>query len=333
MRGLRALVGFAGLLISFGACIEAEETEPFTLAPVAARAASADDSFLPLPEQMQLDPRKVELGRRLFRDNILSKDRDTSCVVCHPFARGGADGMPRSQLLGKEPLAVNTPTIFNVGFDYKLHWNGRFDSLEAQLDVPITSPRVMNITFAEVVRRLQESVDYAHSFKAIYRDAVTEKNFRDVIATYERSLVTPRSRFDRFLLGDRNALDDREKRGFALFKSQGCVSCHQGVNIGGNLMQRFGALKDYFAGRRIEEADLGLFLITKREEDRHVFRVASLRNVALTGPYFHDGSVASLEEAVRIMSEYQLGRPLTDEQTGVIVAFLGTLTGDLEASP
>lgn len=293
--------------------------------------ASLDDVILPIPEHVELDARKVDLGRRLFADPILSRDRDTTCLTCHPFPAGGADGAMRSQLPGREMLAVNTPTVFNVGFNYKLHWNGRFDSLEAQLDVPITSPKVMNITFEEIVRRLGASPAYRTTFEAIYRDGVTEKNFRDAVATYERSLNTPRSRFDRFLAGDEAAITDEERRGFELFKSHGCSSCHQGVNIGGNLMQRFGVLKDYFAGRAIEEADLGAYLVTKREEDKHVFRVASLRNVAVTGPYFHSGSVQSLDEAVRIMAEYQLGRALTDDQTRLIVSFLETLTGDLEA--
>ncbi len=290
--------------------------------------ATADDPIVPIPTRLDLDARKVALGEKLFKDPILSRDRDTSCLVCHPFGKGGADGMPKSQLFGKEPLAVNTPTVFNVGLNYKLHWNGKWDSLEAQLDTPILNPKVMNITYGEIVSRLDASTDYKPAFAAIYTDGVTEKNFRDAVATYERSLLTPRSRFDRFLSGEPEAIDDRERQGYALFKSHGCISCHQGVNVGGNMMQRFGALKDYFAGRTITEADLGLYLVTNREEDKHVFRVASLRNVALTAPYFHDGSVDTLEKAVRIMAEYQLGRPLTDEQTGLIVAFLGSLTGD-----
>ncbi len=317
------------LLITAGACGN-DSVRESDLAPRAPELASLDDVILPIPERVELDARKVDLGRRLFADPILSKDRDTTCLTCHPFPAGGADGAVRSQLPGREMLAVNTPTIFNVGFSYKLHWNGRFDSLEAQLDVPITSPKVMNITFEEIVRRLAASPEYRPGFEAIYRDGVTETNFRDAVATYERSLNTPRSRFDRFLSGDANAISEDERRGFELFKSHGCSSCHQGVNVGGNLMQRFGVLKDYFAGRTIEEADLGAYLVTKREEDKHVFRVASLRNVAVTGPYFHSGSVTSLEEAVRIMAEYQLGRALTDEQTRLIVSFLGSLTGELE---
>ncbi len=302
---------------------------PPGIAPEAGRA-TVDDPIVPLPTHVELDKRRVALGGKLFRDPILSRNRDQSCVACHPFERAGADGVAKSHLPGQEEMAVNTPTVFNAGFNYKLHWNGKWDSLEAQLETPITSPRAMNTTFEVVVERLAESEEYRLAFAAIYPDGVTEKNFRDVMATYVRSLVTPRSRFDRFLSGELDAIDDRERRGYALFKSHGCISCHQGVNVGGNMMQRFGALKDYFAGRRVSESDLGLFLVTKREEDKHVFRVASLRNVALTAPYFHDGSVNSLEEAVRIMSEYQLGRSLTDEQVGLIVAFLGTLTGETD---
>lgn len=310
-------------------CDEPTSASGDSAAPREPELASLNDVILPIPTEVREDARKVELGRRLFADPILSRDGQTTCMTCHPFPAHGADGAARSQLPGRDPLAVNTPTIFNVGFSYKLHWNGRFDSLEAQLDVPITSPKVMNMTFDEIVARLRASPAYRPSFEALYVDGVTEKNFRDAIASYERTLNTPGSRFDKFLAGDAAAITDDERRGFELFKSHGCSSCHQGVNVGGNLMQRFGVLKDYFAGRTIEEADLGAYLVTKREEDKHVFRVASLRNVAVTGPYFHSGSVNSLEEAVRIMAEYQLGRPLDDEQTRLIVAFLGTLTGDV----
>jgi cytochrome c peroxidase len=191
------------------------------------------------------------------------------------------------------------------------------------------NPNVMNMTFPEIVERLKASPEYAPTFNAIY-GGVSEANFREALATYERSLNTPGARFDRFLRGETDAIDDDERRGFELFKSHGCSSCHQGVNVGGNLLQRFGVLKDYFAGRTIEEADLGLYTVTKLEADKHVFRVPSLRNVALTAPYFHNGSVQTLDEAVRIMAEYQLGRPLAAEQTRLIVAFLGTLTSDLE---
>ncbi len=319
-----------GAALVVAACADAPAEQPFDGRGVLeASPPSAEDPIMPLPDRLDLDPRKVALGERLFHDPILSKDRNASCVSCHPFARGGADGVARSQVPGREPHVVNTPTIFNVGFSYKLHWNGKFESLEHELDGPLTSPRVMATTMDEVLGRLRSSSEYAREFAKVFPDAVTEQNLRDVMATYERSLITPRSRFDRYLRGEKEAIDDVERRGYDLFKSHGCISCHQGINVGGNLMQRFGALKDYFAGREITEADLGLYNVTKREEDRHVFRVASLRNVALTAPYFHDGSVETLEEAVRVMSEYQLGRPLTNEQTGLIVAFLGTLTGEL----
>jgi cytochrome c peroxidase len=294
-----------------------------------AEARDVGEAILPIPEQIELDRRTVELGRRLFADPILSQARDTTCLSCHPFANGGADGAARSQLPGREMLAVNTPTVFNATFNYRLHWNGRFTSLEDQLDVPLLSPKVMGSTYEEVLRRLRES-SYSADFSAIWRDGVTERNLRVAIATYERSLITPRSRFDKFLEGDTAAISASERQGFELFKSYGCISCHQGVNVGGNLMQRFGVLRDYFAGREVSEADLGLYLVTKREEDKHVFRVASLRNVARTGPYFHDGSVNSLREAVKIMAEFQLGRRLSEDQTTLIVAFLETLTGDAE---
>ena len=300
-----------------------------TPAPVVA-TATPEDPIVPIPLSVHVDPRKASLGGQLYRDPILSHDRDVSCITCHPFDKGGADGVAHSKLPGRLPTTVNTPTVFNVGLEYKLHWSAKFDTLEDELDGPLLNSRVMNTNYIEVLGRLEASTVYLQAFRAIFSDGVTEKNLRDVIATYERTLITPNSRFDRYLRGERDAIDDRERAGYEVFKSHGCISCHQGINVGGNLMQRFGAMRDYFStAKSVEEADTGHYQVTKREEDRYVFRVPSLRNVALTAPYFHDGSADSLGKAVQVMSEYQLGRPVSKEQTDLIVAFLKTLTGEL----
>lgn len=203
--------------------------------------------------------------------------------------------------------------------------------LKDQLKTPIESPRALATTSADIVARLKASRDYPQAFAAIYREGITEDSFKDALVEYERSLFTPNSRFDQFLRGDRTALTSEELAGYDLFKSHGCISCHQGINIGGNLYQKLGVMRDYFGERgQVAEKDFGRFNVTKREEDRYVFRVPSLRNVGVTAPYFHDGSAETLEQAVQIMSEYQLGRTLSADQAKKLVAFLRTLTGEYQ---
>ncbi len=335
-----ALATLAGLVAAalVTACTNAEpsrtlEPEP---APVATleHIATSEDPIDPIPLTVDLDPRKVALGARLFRDPVLSPGGDVACVTCHDFALGGADRRTRSDLPGHAPAVINTPTVFNAALNYRYHWNGKFEDLEAQLDAPITSPRVLATTFDDVVARLAKAPQYPELFAAIYPRGLEVASFRDAMVTYERSLVTPSARFDVYLRGDKTALTDDERAGYSLFKSHGCISCHQGVNIGGNLFEKFGALRDYFKDRgHVEEADYGRYNVTKLERDRYVFRVASLRNVAMTPPYFHDGSAKTLEDAVRVMGKYQLGRNLSGEQVRLLVAFLKTLTGELEGKP
>ena len=320
----------AGLAACEDEAWKAPEPTPVAIASLE-HVATSEDPIDPIPVALHLDARKLALGAKLFRDPILSPGGDVSCVTCHDFSLGGADRRVKSDLPRHTKAAVNTPTIFNAALNYRFHWSGKFDELETQLDVPITSPRVLATTFPAVVGRLASSNEYPALFAAIYPEGLTEKTFRDAMVTYERSLTTPGSRFDKYLRGEKSALTADERAGYSLFKSHGCISCHQGVNVGGNLFEKFGALRDYFKDRgNVEESDLGRYNNTKREADRYVFRVASLRNVALTPPYFHDGNTKTLEEAVQIMSRYQLGRTLSAEQTRLIVAFLKTLTGEYE---
>jgi cytochrome c peroxidase len=296
--------------------------------------ASPEDPFEPLPEHVPLDPRRVGLGARLFRERLLSKQGDASCLDCHRFDHGGADRGPLSQLPGREPTALNSLSIFNLAFADRFNWNGYYRSLEAQLDAPMTNPRVMGQNLRDAATALRASGRYDRDFEAAYVDGLNETNLRDAIATYERSLVTPNAPFDRFLRGDRSALADQAFEGYRLFKTYGCASCHQGRNVGGNMVQKLGVLRDYFADRgEVGPGDLGLAAITQREGDRFVFRVPSLRNVALTAPYLHDGSAETLEDAVEIMAEYQLGRFLSTEEVAAIVAFLQSLTGEQPGAP
>ena len=299
--------------------------------PAAEASGPEPISPLPLAPPSTLDPRKVALGRKLFHDPRLSADDSLSCAGCHPLDRGGADRLRRSKGLHGVEGAVNAPTVFNSAFNFVQFWDGRAETLEDQVDSPVQSPTEMGGSWEDILRKLRQDPAYVAEFAALYPGGLGRDGVKSAIADFERTLLTPGSRFDRFLRGDASAITAAEKSGYAKFKSYGCVSCHQGVNIGANLFQRMGVIGDYFADRGgLTKADLGRFNVTGRESDRHVFKVPGLRNVAVTAPYFHDGSAATLEEAVAVMAKYQLGRRLPPEDLAEIVRFLGTLTGEFE---
>jgi cytochrome c peroxidase len=291
-------------------------------------SSAADGAFAPLPQRLSLDVHKVALGARLFRDRRLSDDAQVACSDCHLLERGGADGRPHAQLSGRPATGFNVPSIFNAAFEFRFGWGGGYEDIGQQLDFAMTAPAVMRSSWSAAAAVLARDPAERRAFRAVYRDGLTAANLRDALAFYSLSLLTPNARFDRYLRGEL-ALEAAEQRGYDLFREYGCVSCHQGINVGGNMLQRFGVVRDYFADRGdIRPPDLGLFGFTGRPEDRHVFRVPSLRNVALTAPYFHDASAATLDEAVTIMGRYQLGRELSVEEAGQIAAFLRSLTGE-----
>lgn len=299
------------------------------LAQVAERGGGLDEPIRPIPLQIALDQNKVRLGGQLFHDPMLSRDGSVACASCHDLAHGGSDSRARSLGVDGAVGEVNAPTVLNSGFNFKQFWDGRAESLEAQIDGPLQHPKEMATTWPDVLRKLAQSPAYAAAFARLYPDGITKPNVKDAIATFERSLYTPNAPFDRYLRGDATALSADEQEGYRLFKSRGCVSCHQGVGIGGNMFQVFGVMADYFAVRgNVVPADLGRFNVTGDEGDRYVFKVPSLRNIALTAPYFHDGSAASLEDAVEVMGNYQLGRPLSAGEVELISTFLRTLTGE-----
>ena len=305
------------------------------LLALAAGAQEEDEPIRPIPDAVDVDIRKVELGRSLFHDPILSKDDTVSCATCHDLANGGDDGLRVSVGIDGREGPINAPTVFNAGFNFKQFWDGRAKTLEAQVDGPVQNPVEMGNLWPEVVARLYQDDGYPAQFAAIYSDGVTRKNVKNAIAEFMKSLITPNSRFDRWLKGDGGALTPLEKHGYALFKDYGCASCHQGANVGGNMFQVFGVLNDYFKRRGdITDADLGLYNITGNEEDRHSFKVPSLRMAAFTAPYLHDGSAETLRDAVDAMFEFQLGREAPDEDKDAIVAFIKTLAGESkELSP
>jgi cytochrome c peroxidase len=285
----------------------------------------------PIPFQIAIDRNKVLLGEKLFQDVRLSSNKQISCSSCHNLSTGGADRRTYSVGVGGALEEVNTPTVLNVRFNFRLNWNGKHETLPDHLDSLLVNPKVMDMQWDVLIPKLQMVPDYVQEFTKIYSDGITQTNIKDAIVTYQKSLYTPNARFDKFLRGNKQALTVSEQEGYRMFKAYGCISCHQGVNVGGNMFARFGELGDYFADRdNITQADLGRFNVTQNPLDRFVFRVPSLRNVALTPPYFHDGSAKSLEEAISIMAKYQLGRPLSQEHTSAIAQFLRTLTGEYQ---
>lgn len=291
-------------------------------------SALTSEPIVPLPLDVQVPAAKAALGERLFHDAALSSDNTVSCATCHPLEAAGVDHLRVSKGIKGHLAKRNAPTVFNAAFNFAQFWDARAPTLEAQVSGPINNPDEMGSNWAEVIARLSAKPEYQHDFAQNYADGITAENVADAIASYERTLVTPNSRFDRYLRGEHDALTPFEVRGYARFKALGCASCHQGVNIGGNLVQRFGVMDPSL--KSMPDAvrnDHGVFDLTGREEDRYVFKVPSLRNVAVTAPYFHGGAVNDLGEAVAIMAREQLGRELSDEDRNLIVAFLRSLTG------
>ena len=295
--------------------------------------ATPSEPLEPLPLSLDLDPDKVALGAKLFIDPRMSGDDTVTCAHCHSLSKGGANGEVHASLPGRKVGGINVPTALNSAFDFRYAWNGRFETLEAQLDFAMTSPGAMASTWDGAFARVTKDPALGQAIARSYPGWVGGEAVRDALVTYCRSLITPNSRFDRYLRGELK-LAANEQRGYAAFRDFGCITCHQGINVGGNMFQRFGVMRDYFADRGgLREPDLGLYAATHDEADRFVFRVPSLRNVALTAPYFHDGSVTTLEEAARTMARYQLGRELGDGDANDIAAFLRALTGELHGVP
>jgi cytochrome c peroxidase len=296
-------------------------------------ATTSREPLEALPKQATLDPAIVALGRRLFHEPRLSRDAKVSCASCHDLAKGGVDGAKVSTGVEGRLGLVNAPTVYNAALNFVQFWDGRAATLEEQIGFPVTNPVEMGSTWDKTVAWLAGEPSYATAFTASFPDGVTEANTRRAIADFERTLLTKNSPFDRYLAGDAHALSPEARAGYETFKSVGCIACHQGRNVGGNMFQKFGVLGDYFKDRgHVTDADYGRYNVTHIESDRFVFRVPSLRNVELTAPYFHDGSAATLSQAVQVMARYQLGRKLADDQVSALIAFLRSLSGELAAA-
>jgi cytochrome c peroxidase len=307
-----ALVGAAvaglALVVSVGAAQAPAHSSSSKL-----NVLADQEPITPIPPPPAADPLKLALGERLYWDPRLSGNGKLACSSCHDLRTNGATGNNAKAAHGSESL--DTLTVFNAALNFRLNWEGNFRELADQLESSLENPKNIHTSVDEVVRKLNADPGIVRQFNAAYGSSPNRANFLDAMVTFERSLLTPGSRFDRWLGGDASALSAGEIEGYRLFKSLGCSSCHQGVNVGGNLFQRQGVFHPLVQG------------------PPEIVRVPSLRNVATTAPYFHDGSAATLEDAVRRMAAAQLDRSLTGQQIASIVAFLQTLTGIYRGSP
>ncbi|WP_323843579.1 cytochrome-c peroxidase [Moraxella sp. Pampa] len=273
------------------------------------------------------NPKAVALGQKLWFDTRLSKSGGLSCNSCHNLAMGGTDNMPTSIGHKWAEGPINSPTVLNSGLAIAQFWDGRANTLKEQAGGPIENPLEMASTHDHVVKVLNSIPAYQDEFKKAfsdYQDAITIEQVTRALASFEDTLVTPNSRFDKWLAGDDKAINEQELRGYKTFKQSGCVACHNGELLGGGSFQKFGVFEQYTTKNLSE----GRFAVTGKPEDKMLFKVPTLRNIELTYPYFHDGQVNSLEEAVKIMGKIQLNQDFTEVETADIVAFLKTLTGD-----
>ncbi len=297
-----------------------------------------DEPIRPIPGLDDQDPERVALGRHLFFSTELSADRSVSCASCHQPALGGTDREVPSRGAGGAAGNIKTPSVFNSRFNIAQFWDGRASSLEEQLDGPIHNPGELASSWPDIIARLKKDRAFYRRFRKTYPDGMNERTLKDALVAFERSLITPDSPFDRWLQGEEDAISPQVLEGYRLFKAYGCIACHQGVNVGGNLFQRMGLLDDYFRDRGgpLTRADLGRFNVTGYPEDRFYFKVPSLRLAALQRRFFHDGSAASLDEAIRVMGNYQAGREIPPRDRTAIAAFLASLVGKhplLDATP
>ncbi len=280
----------------------------------------------PLPTTLELNQQKVALGAKLFHDIRLSGDNLISCASCHNLSNGGDDDSIVATGVGGVKGPINSPTVLNSGFNFLQFWNGRAATLKEQAAGPVHNPIEMASSWEEVISKIGDDVEYVNAFKEIYDDSMSGDYITDSIAEFERSLLTF-SPFDKYLRGDKSAVSQQAQHGYGLFKKYGCVSCHQGIGVGGNLFQRFGALVSYYQDKEVKDVDYGRAEVTKNPEDMHVFKVPSLRNVARTAPYFHNGSADKLEDAIQTMAQLQLGRTIPAQDIASIKAFLESLSG------
>ena len=296
-----------------------------------AAAEFANEPIRPIHDSIPVDIRKVILGNMLYHDTRLSVDNTVSCATCHPLNTAGVDNKQFSEGVKGQIGGVNAPTVFNAHYNFVQFWDGRAATLAAQAGGPPLNPIEMGHTsFDDICKALSADKAFEKAFMEVYPEGFTEATITDAIQEFERTLITPNSKFDKYLKGDKNILTAEEINGYELFKEYNCATCHVGENLGGQSYELMGIRADYFGdrGTEITFEDHGRNKETKTERDMHRFKVPGLRNIELTAPYFHDGTKKTLEEAVIDMAKYEVGITLTETETANIVKFLKTLTGE-----
>jgi cytochrome c peroxidase len=278
----------------------------------------------PIPDKIKFDKAKAFLGKKLFFDTKLSSTNTISCHTCHNLETGGVDNLKFSFGVNAQEGNINTPTVLNASLNFRQLWSGSVRTLAQQAIGPITNPKEMGHDIEMLVKNLKKDSTYTKLFNTLYKDGIVKANILDAIAEYEKTLITPNSPFDKYLKGEILAISEDAKKGYKLFIQKGCISCHNGVNVGGNSFAKFGVVK------KISTQNFGLYDFTKEEIDKNFFKVPTLRNIALTYPYFHHGEVKTLQEAIKIMGASQMGITLTQKEIEQIEAFLKTLSGKIK---
>ncbi len=287
--------------------------------------AWANEPIKPIQPAKEINLAQAELGKKLYFDPRLSKSGFISCNSCHNLSMGGTDNLPTSIGDQWQRGPINAPTVLNSSLNVAQFWDGRAADLQAQAGGPIANPGEMGFTHKLAVKVLESIPQYRVEFKQVFgSDQITIGEVTQAIAEFEKTLVTPNSRFDQWLLGNPNAITAEEKAGYTLFKESGCVACHNGEAVGGNSYQKMGVVEPYKANSPAE----GRVAVTGKDADRFLFKVPTLRNVEMTYPYFHDGAATTLGQAVDTMGRIQLGKKFSAKENAQIVAFLKTLTGD-----
>lgn len=302
-----------------------------------AAAEFANEPIRPIPDSIAYNPQKAALGKVLYHDTRLSADGTISCATCHGLNTAGVDNERYSKGIGGQRGGVNAPTVYNACFNFVQFWDGRAGTLAEQAGGPPLNPVEMGCkSFDEIVARLAEDKAFADSFRIVYPEGLSQATITDAISEFEKTLVTPNSAFDRYLKGDANAMTDEQKEGYQLFKKYDCATCHAGVNMGGLTYELMGQRANYFEDRELTlksgltDGDNGRWAQTKVERDRYRFKTPTLRNVSLTYPYYHDGSVKTREEAIKMMSKYQVGREMPEKDVVKVKAFLDAQTGEYQ---
>ena len=323
---IAALCGVLIVLFLYAASRQADKPELAEKIPTEYDYIEVSGPIQPIPKIKTIDKQWFDLGKALFNSTLLSHDNSVSCASCHLVQQGGDDGFPVSIGIGGAVGERNAPTVLNSVFSFRQFWDGRSADLAEQIIGPIHNSIEMNTSFEEIISKLNQSEEFTNAFKQVNAKGISSEAIIQAIVTFEEGLITPDSAIDRYIKGDDQALTAQQKIGYEKFVGFGCVPCHQGINIGGNLYQRIGRISE--VPEKLLK-DKGRVAITNNENDEYVFKVPSLRNIKRTAPYFHNGSVSTLDEAVRIMAAGQLGVSLTDQDVSDLLILFDAFNGEL----